>query len=150
MYRTALIRPDWTPATIGLMVLGFFVFWPLGLAMLAYILFGERLQAFKRHANEKVDGFARSCGGGGGHWRNNGWGRHHHHSTGNMAFDDWRKAEIDRIEEERRKLDEMRAEFDNYMRELRRARDQEEFDRFMRDREFRKNQPQDPQNGFSG
>jgi hypothetical protein len=40
------------------------------------------------------------------------------------------------------------------MRELRRARDQEEFDRFMRDREFRKNQPQDPktdpQNGFSG
>ena len=45
MYRTALIRPDWTPATIGLMVLGFFVFWPLGLAMLAYILFGERLQA---------------------------------------------------------------------------------------------------------
>ena len=150
MYRTALIRPDWTPATIGLMVLGFVAFWPLGLAMLAYILFGERLQAFKRHANDTVDGFARSCGGGGGRWRNNGWGRNHHHSTGNMAFDDWRKAEIDRIEEERRKLDEMRAEFDNYMRELRRAKDQEEFDRFMRDREFRKNSPQDPQTGFSG
>jgi hypothetical protein len=152
MYRTALLRPDWTPATIGLMVLGFFVFWPLGLAMLAYILFGERLRAFKHHANESVDGFARSCRFGGGNWGGNGWGRHHygHHSTGNMAFDDWRKAEIDRIEEERRRLDEMRAEFDNYMRELRRARDKEEFDRFMRDREFRKNQPQDPQNGFSG
>jgi len=148
MYRTALLRPDWTPATIGLMVLGFVVFWPLGLAMLAYILFGERLQAFKRDANEKVDGFARSCRGG--HWRHNGWDRHQRFSTGNMAFDDWRKAEIDRIEQERRKLDEMRAEFDNYMRELRRARDQEEFDRFMRDRDFRKNQPQDPQNGFSG
>jgi hypothetical protein len=149
MYRTALLRPDWTPATIALMVLGFIVFWPLGLAMLAYILFGERLQAFKRDANEKFDGFARSCRGG--PWRNNGWGRHHnHHSTGNMAFDDWRKAEIDRMEEERRKLDEMRAEFDNYMRELRRARDKEEFDRFMRDRDFRRNQPQDPQNGFSG
>jgi hypothetical protein len=155
MYRTALLRPDWTPATIGLMVLGFFVFWPLGLAMLAYILFGERLRAFKHHANESVDGFARSCRfGNGGNWGGSGWGRHHHHSTGNMAFDDWRKAELDRIEEERRKLDEMRAEFDNYMRELRRARDKEEFDRFMRDREFRRNQPQDPktdpQNGFSG
>lgn len=150
MYRTALLRPDWTPATIALMVLGFVVFWPLGLAMLAYILFGERLQAFKHHANESVDGFARSCRfGGGNRWHNNGWGRQHF-STGNMAFDDWRKAELDRIEEERRKLDEMRAEFDNYMRELRRARDKEEFDRFMRDREFRKNQPQDPQNGFSG
>ncbi len=151
MYRTALLRPDWTPATIALMVLGFIVFWPLGLAMLAYILFGERLQAFKHHANESVDGFARSCRFGGSRWQNNGWGRHRHpFASGNMAFDEWRKAELDRIEEERRKLDEMRAEFDNYMRELRRARDKEEFDRFMRDREFRKNQPQDPQNGFSG
>lgn len=144
MYRTALIRPDWTPATIALMVLGFVVFWPLGLAMLAYILFGERLQAFKRDANEKVDGFARSCRGG--HWRNH---RFHHQSTGNSAFDDWRRAELDRIEEERRKLDEMRADFDSYMRELRRARDKEEFDRFMRERNSRKNDL-DPQNGFSG
>jgi biopolymer transport protein ExbB/TolQ len=148
MYRTALLRPDWTPATIALMVLGFVVFWPLGLAMLAYILFGERLQAFKHEANEKVDGFSR-CFRGGSRWRNNGWAGHHH-TTGNMAFDDWRKAELDRIEEERRKLDEMRAEFDTYMRELRRARDQEEFDRFMRARNDRRNQPEDPQNGFSG
>ena len=147
MYRTALIRPDWTPATIALMVLGFVVFWPLGLAMLAYILFGERLQAFKRDANEKFDGFARTCRGG-GRWRNNGWG--HHQASGNMAFDDWRKAELDRIEEERRKLDEMRSEFDAYMRELRRARDQEEFDRFMRERNSNRNQPSDPQNGYSG
>lgn len=148
MYRTAYIRPDWTPATIALMVLGFIVFWPLGLAMLAYIVFGERLQAFKRDANEKFDGFSRSCRGA--HWRNNGWGPHHHRSSGNMAFDDWRKAELDRIEEERRKLDEMREEFDNYMRELRRARDQEEFDRFMRDRNAKKPTDLDPQNGFSG
>jgi hypothetical protein len=66
-----------------------------------------------------------------------------------MAFDDWRKAEMDRIEEERRKLDEMRAEFDDYMRELRRAKDQEEFDRFMRERNTRKTDI-DPQNGHSG
>jgi biopolymer transport protein ExbB/TolQ len=146
MYRTAYLRPDWTPATIALMVLGFVVFWPLGLAMLAYILFGERLQAFKRDANEKIDGFSKSCRGA-ARWRNNGFG--HHHSTGNMAFDDWRKAEMDRMEEERRKLDEMRADFDGYMRELRRARDQEEFDRFMRERNSRKNEI-DPQNGYSG
>jgi biopolymer transport protein ExbB/TolQ len=148
MYRTALLRPDWTPATIGLMVLGFVVFWPLGLAMLAYILFGERLQAFKRDANDKLDGFSRSCRTGGARWRNNGWGRDN--TSGNMAFDDWRKAEIDRIEEERRRLDEMRREFDDYTRELRRARDQEEFDRFLRERNARKSQVNDPQNGFSG
>ena len=60
--------------------------------------------------------------------------RHSFSSTGNVAFDDWRKAELERLEEERRKLDEMRAEFDTYVRELRRAKDQEEFDRFMRER----------------
>ena len=147
MYRTAYLRPDWTPATIALMVLGFVVFWPLGLAMLAYILFGERLQAFKRDANDKLDGFSKSCRGA-ARWGNNGFGRHRP-GTGNMAFDDWRKAEMDRIDEERRKLDEMRAEFDGYMRELRRAKDQEQFDRFMRERNTRRNDI-DPQNGFSG
>jgi len=127
MYQKALIRPDWTPATVALMVGGFIVFWPLGLAMLAFILFGDRLRAFKQHANERADTVFSACRSS----------RHRHgrpFTTGNMAFDDWRRAEMDRIEEERRKLDEMRADFDSYMRELRRARDQEEFDRFMRNR----------------
>jgi hypothetical protein len=147
MYRTApLIRPDWTPATIALMVLGFIVFWPLGLAMLAYILFGDRLHAFKREANDKMDGMFKSCRRGGWQGRaRGGW----HHETGNVAFDDWRKAELERIEEERRKLDAMREEFDSYLRELRRAKDQEEFDRFMRDRQNRQT-PTNDQNGFSG
>jgi hypothetical protein len=148
MYRTApLIRPDWTPATIALMVLGFIVFWPLGMAMLAYILFGDRLHAFKREANEKMDGFYKSCRRGGWHGRDRGgW----HRDTGNVAFDDWRKAELERIEEERRKLDAMREEFDNYLRELRRAKDQEEFDRFMRDRNNRPPANTDTHEGFSG
>jgi hypothetical protein len=103
------------------------VFWPLGLAMLAYIIFGDRLRGFKRDVNQATDGFFASC--------RRPHGRHRpHFSTGNVAFDDWRKAELDRMEEERRKLDEMREEFDSYLRELRRAKDQEEFDRFMRDR----------------
>lgn len=126
MNQSALLRPDWTPATVALMVLGFVVFWPLGLAMLAYILFGDRFRDFKREANRSADGIFSKC-------RHGRYGRSHF-STGNVAFDDWRKAELDRIEEERRKLDEMRAEFDSYLRELRRAKDQEEFDRFMRER----------------
>lgn len=148
MYRTApLIRPDWTPATIALMVLGFIVFWPLGLAMLGYIMFGDRLHAFKKEANEKMDGFYRNCRRSGGwHGRERSW----HRDTGNVAFDDWRKAELERIEEERRKLDAMREEFDNYLRELRRAKDQEEFDRFMRDRNNRPPTNGEQNQGFSG
>ncbi len=43
----------------------------------------------------------------------------------------------------------MREEFDSYLRELRRAKDQEEFDRFMRERQNRQ-APSTDQNGFTG
>lgn len=57
--------------------------------------------------------------------------RHRYARTGNMAFDEYRERELKRLEEERAKLERMREEFDQFMEELRRAKDQEEFDRFM-------------------
>jgi hypothetical protein len=129
MNTTALIRPAWTPATIALMVIGFMVFWPLGLAMLAYIIWGDRLDGFKRDVNRATDGIFAGCRRGSDKAAR--WGKGAHARTGNVAFDDWREKELERIEEERRKLDETLAEFDEYLRELRRAKDQEEFDRFM-------------------
>lgn len=127
MTQTALIRPAWTPATIALMVLGFMIFWPLGLAMLAYIIWGDRLDDFKRDMNRTTDDFASK-------FKGRGCSPSPRARTGNVAFDDWREAELERLHKERMKLDEMRAEFDEYSRELRRAKDQEEFDRFMADR----------------
>lgn len=130
MNQSAWIRPEWNPATIALTVLGFVVFWPLGLAMLTYILFGERLHNFKRDANAAVDrGFGRCRDT----FRSAGF-QTYSGATGNAAFDDWRRKELERIENERRKLDEMRAEFDDYLAELRKAKDQDEFSRFMRER----------------
>ena len=131
MNTTALIRPAWTPATIALMVIGFMVFWPLGLAMLAYIIWGDRLEGFKRDANRATDGIFAGCRRSAD--KAHRWG-HGSARTGNVAFDDWRTKELERLDEERRKLDEMLEEFDNYARELRRAKDQEEFDRFMANR----------------
>jgi len=46
---------------------------------------------------------------------------------------------LKRLDEERRKLDGERREFEAYVRDLRRARDREEFERFMRERSNRKN-----------
>ena len=126
MTNSALIRPAWTPATIALMVLGFIFFWPLGLAILAYILWGDRLEGLKRNVNEKTDsifGSFRNC--------RKSEKFNFNTTTGNTAFDDWRREELDRLAAERRKLDEARAEFEAYASELRRARDKEEFDRFM-------------------
>jgi hypothetical protein len=124
MTKTALIRPAWTPATIALMVVGFMVFWPLGLAMLAYILWGDRLGEFNGDWSKTGKSLFGSC-----RKRGPGFSR-----TGNIAFDDWREKELERLNEERRKLDELRDEFDSYARELRRAKDQQEFDRFMAER----------------
>ncbi len=118
----ALIRPAWTPVTIAMMIVGFMIFWPLGLAMIAYIIWGDRLDQFKSDVNKATDKasdmFSKAPSFG-------------HARTGNVAFDDWREGELKRLHEERIKLDEMRADFDDYARELRRAKDEEEFDRFM-------------------
>ena len=120
MNTSTMIRPAWTPATVALTVAGFMVFWPLGLAMLAYVIFGDRFEGFKRDANATVDGMFRSCRKSSSY-----------SATGNVAFDEWREKEIERLNEERRKLDELRADFEEELRELRRAKDQEDFDRFM-------------------
>ncbi len=61
-----------------------------------------------------------------------------YYRSGNSAFDDYRAAELKRLDEERRKLEEERREFDRYADNLRRARDKEEFDRFMAERANRR------------
>lgn len=69
-----------------------------------------------------------SCGGMG----REGFGhRRRDLATGNVAFDDYR-------EEVLRKLEEEREAFDEYLRDLRRAKDREEFESFL---EARRNAP---------
>lgn len=128
-----LIRPAWTPATIALMVGGFIVFAPAGLAMLAYIIWGERLHAWRAKGGSFRDAVSGKMDNGSKWYRESK--THDRGTTGNVAFDDWRNTELNRLAEERRKLEEMREEFDGYARELRRAKDKEEFDRFMAARE---------------
>lgn len=122
MTHSSMIRPAWTPATIALMVLGFMIFWPLGLAMLAYILWGDRLDGFKRDVDRATDAVSEK------------FKTRSSERTGNVAFDEWREQELDRIAEERRKLDEDIREFEEYKREMRRTQDSQEFDAFMKAR----------------
>ena len=123
-------RGRWTALNIVLMIIGFAVFWPLGLAMLAWIIWGDEIGAKAEEMKGRFRSFSeraprfRPAEGLGFQGR-----------TGNAAFDDYRAQELKRLEEERRKLEAMRAEFETFLGELRRVKDQEEFDRFMR--EFR-------------
>jgi hypothetical protein len=144
----AYFRPAWSPFTVLAMVLGFLVFWPIGLAVLAYVLWGERfgwspdraerwVNKQKQwagwcntdHSSSNNNGFRRGFGFGSGSGSN----------SGNAAFDAYREEQLKRLDEERRKLDEEINEFQDYLRNLHMARDREEFDRFMRDRQTRQN-----------
>ena len=127
-YSNAL-RPSWTPFTTILMLIGFWVAWPLGFLVLAYIIWGSRIPQVREH----FAGMQRDwCGPSG--WRDRSRDASSTGPSGNAAFDDYRTAELRRLDEERRRLDEERREFEAYARDLRRARDKEEFDRFMTNR----------------
>ena len=126
--NTAIIKPQWSPLTIGLMVLGFIIFWPLGLAMLGYILWGEK---FGGSAEKAQAYWNKGCGYMRSNTKNHGRHGHSFSSSGNAAFDDYRAEQLRRLEEERNRLDAEIDAFHEYMANLRKAKDREEFDRFM-------------------
>lgn len=95
--------------------------------MLVYIIWGERLEIFKRDVNAATDSILSSFRSA-SPWKGGG-------ATGNVAFDEWREKEIRRLAEERAKLDDMAAEFEAFMRDSRRGGDHDEFKRFMSSRE---------------
>lgn len=99
------------PAWIAAMVLGFILFWPIGLALLAYMIWGKSM--FKSSCRKfRATGFANS-------------------SSGNSAFDDYKADTLRRLEDEQ-------AAFDAFLTRLRDAKDKAEFDQFMADNSKRR------------
>ena len=137
----------WTPFEVIAMVLGFIVFWPIGLAILGYKFFQKRyggpdLQTLAANKWQDARAMMASNGPWGSTWSCGGAARRANRwysasPTGNAAFDEWRQAELARLDEERRKLDEAQREFAEYVEAIRRAKDREEFERFMAERRSR-------------
>lgn len=98
-------------AWIAAMVLGFIFFWPVGLALLTYMIWSKRM-------------FNKSCAT-----------RRHHsgmsattfRTTGNTAFDAYKAETLRRLEQEQ-------GDFEAFLERLREAKDKSEFDQFMDDR----------------
>ncbi len=135
MTNSSALRPAWTPLTIGLMVLGFMIWWPLGLAMLGYIIWGDRFQGEIDTAKRGFKNMAREGG-----WNQRGpfAEANRQRPTHNSAFNEYRAKEIERLEKERERLDGEVREFEDYLANLRHARDKEEFDRFMHERNIKR------------
>ena len=132
------------PAWIALMVIGFIVFWPIGLAILAYIIWSGRMGCSSRYGSmeefrdravsrweRKRERWEQKMQ----RWGDRG-GTSHFRQTGNRAFDEYRADTLRRLEDEAR-------DFQGFLDRLRMAKDKAEFDQFMADR--RNNPPQPPE-----
>ena len=102
----------WSPFEIVAMILGFIVFWPIGLAILGFKLW-QRRYGYPGDLQTAAQEKWREARG---HWQ----GRRGFYgaSTGNSAFDDWKTAELARLEEERRKLQEAHREFSEFVENI--------------------------------
>lgn len=98
------------------MVVSFILFWPLGLALLAYLIWGKHMFGHCAHRQSRRE------------WKadryNHPWGAR---ASGNRAFDSYRAETLQKLEEEQRA-------FEGFLERLRRAKDQSEFDAFMDER----------------
>ena len=107
------------PAWIAFAVLAFCVWWPLGLATLAFAFGSGRMGCGKRGTWHNLEG-GRIEGGWRRRWRGEPAG-------GNGAFAEYREETLRRLEEEERA-------FRDFLGRLRMARDKAEFDQFMAER----------------
>ena len=96
---------------IAAMVLGFIAFWPLGLALLMYMIWSKRMfTGTSSCATRRVKSFSMAS-----------------RSTGNAAFDAYKADTLRRLEEEQ-------TQFEEFLSRLREAKDKAEFDQFMNER----------------
>ncbi|MEP5152462.1 DUF2852 domain-containing protein [Planktotalea sp.] len=100
-------------AWIAAMVLGFIFVWPVGLALLFYMIWSKRM-------------FGKSCRTSGRHTYGH-FGHGAMRSSGNSAFDAYKEDTLRRLEDEQ-------SNFEAFLQRLRDAKDKAEFDEFMDDR----------------
>ncbi len=95
-------------AWIAAMILGFILFWPVGLAFLFYMIWSKNM--FKSSCSSRRSGHSTNF-----------------RSTGNAAFDSYKADMLRRLEDEQ-------TAFESFLQRLRDATDKSEFDQFIHDR----------------
>ena len=129
------------PAWIGLTVVSFILFWPLGLVVLGYLIGSGRMACWAHNGRDRWRHGGERWQRGEDRWQRRmerlqqrieqmqalaeQWGgRGFRRSSGNRAFDEYRDETLRRLEEEQR-------EFKAFLDRLRHAKDKAEFDQFM-------------------
>lgn len=102
-------------AWFAAMILGFVFVWPIGLALLGYIIWSKRMFTRTNCANRHDNRMATH------------WGHPMMKPSGNTAFDSYKADMLRRLEDEQ-------TAFEGFLQRLRDAKDKSEFDAFMDDR----------------
>lgn len=97
-------------AWIAAMVLGFVFFWPIGLALLGYMIWSKRMFNTPWNRSRRMSSKFTTM-----------------RSSGNTAFDAYKNETLRRLEEEQ-------ENFEAFLERLREAKDKSEFDQFMDER----------------
>ena len=120
---------DWgQPAWIAVMVAGFVIFWPIGLGILAYLIWSGRMGCGRKGMRNNWQ--QRMAGKWERKMQRFGMTARAYQPTGNRAFDEYREDTLRRLEEEA-------DEFQSFLDRLRMAKDKSEFEQFMTERRNR-------------
>lgn len=120
---------------IAVVVVGFWLAWPIGLAVLAFLAGSGRLREMRQTAPGTWFNLGTQDNRWNAGWKGK-WSRPQASTSGNKAFDDYRDETLRRLEDEER-------EFQAFLDRLRKARDKSEFDTFMAERRNRQQPVQD-------
>ena len=100
------------------LVLGFVIFWPIGLFFLYWILKGRQVRDIPRGMSDK--------------WRQSKSGWSSRENTGdNVIFNEYQQTQYDRIREIKEEIKDRTSRFAEFRRDAKRRADEEEFHRFM-------------------
>ena len=135
--RPRMLDTPWHPGWIAVTILGFIIWWPIGLALLFFTLGSRRMSCWSGQDRwqNKMERMQYKMDRMRGRMERSGFGfGFGPPSSGNRAFDEYRSETLRRLEEEQ-------VEFRNFLDRLRHAKDKEEFDQFMAQHKTRPTPP---------
>ena len=110
---------NWSGSNIAAMVVGFVLFWPVGLFVLYWIVTGREIWELPQWLYRQWSKLT-------GMWNTDG------HSD-NVVFNEFQQTQYDRIREIREEIKRRARRFSEYRANAKRRADEEEFNRFMDD-----------------
>ena len=115
---------NWGCTNIAVMVLGFILFWPIGLFLLFWVSTGRHVGDLARAIKEKLARLTEKLGSGNGFTES---------TSGNVVFEEYQQTQYDRIREIRDEIKNRAQRFSSYREDAKRRADEEEFRQFMSD-----------------